>query len=93
MAFEQVTVTGTYIRQDGEPASGTVQFTLSTTLQDAATDEIRPPVPVTATLDEDGAISVSLVSTLTEGIEPQGATYRVTARIVGAPPRSYNLAV
>lgn len=93
MAFEQVTVTGTYLRQDGEPASGTVQFVLSTTLQDPATDEIRPPVPLTVTLDEDGSIVASLVSTLTVGIEPQGATYRVTERIVGAPSRSYNIAV
>lgn len=93
MAFEQVTVTGTYVRADGEAAAGTVEFVLSSALQDAATDEIRPPVPMTATLDEAGAISISLVSTLTEGIEPQGATYRVTERIVGAPARTYNIAV
>lgn len=93
MAFEMVPVTATYKRQDGSAAAGTVQFTLSTTLQDSTTDEIRVPVPVVATLDENGSISVSLVSTLTAGIEPAGATYSVLERITGAPLRTYNISI
>lgn len=93
MAFQQVTVTGTYKRQDGSAAAGTVEFILSATLQDSATNEIRVPVPVTVNLDANGSFSTSLVSALTAGIQPTGATYRVTERIIGATPRSYSISI
>lgn len=84
MAFTSITVTGTFLDQAGDPASGTVSFQLSTSLKDTSANRIVAPVLVTETLDANGAFSTTLVATDDDTTEPTGATYIVTERINGA---------
>ena len=93
MAFTLVTVTGTYKQEDGTPAAGTVTFVLTALMQDSGSLQMRAPVPITVTLDANGAFSQALTSTTTAGITPTGVSYQVTERIIGAPTRIYNVVV
>lgn len=93
MAFVMIPVTGTFKLPTGLAAAGTVEFQLSTAIHDSATDQIRVPVPVLATLDANGSFAISLVSALSAGIQPEGVTYAVIERIAGAPLRVYHISI
>jgi hypothetical protein len=87
-----VPVTGTYT-DNGAPASGTVTFTLSAPLQDAAGRVIATTTPVVADLDGDGQVNATLFATDGADTRPVGLTYVVTERISGASVRTYRIEV
>ena len=93
MAFVMVPVTGKFSYQDGTPAAGQVEFTLTAAIHDSASDEIRTPHRTTVQLDAAGAFATSLTSTQSAGIEPAGVTYTVVERIAGSPVRTYSIAI
>ncbi len=75
------TVTGTILDlHDGTAAAGTVKFTPELTnlfITDAGADTIIAPTSTIATLDVNGAFSVTLGTTDDPDISPNGWTYRV----------------
>lgn len=73
------------------PLSGTVTFTPSTDLTDAAGHVIIRAAPVEASLDYTGGISVQLVCTDNADLSPTGWTWTVAERIVGLGVRSYSV--
>jgi hypothetical protein len=82
MAFTQIIVTATYLKQNNlTPAEGEVTFMLTGTMRDTDTNVSISPQEVTATLDENGAIEVLLTATDGEFTAPRGVTYEVTERI------------
>lgn len=94
MALQTVTVTAAYRDESGTGYPvGTVEFTLSTPLQDASGNLICVPITRSATLSATGTISIVLVATDTSGAEPEGATYHVVERITGAGLRAYDIEV
>jgi hypothetical protein len=84
--FTLVTLTGTF-QTGGEPATGTLTFTLTQPMQDG--DSILPASPVTVSLDENGRFSVVLAANDDPATVPQGVQYGVTEQVVGAQPRDY----
>jgi hypothetical protein len=87
-----VDVRGRYVYADGSPASGTVLFTLSATLQDAAGNDVIVPARMTVDLDTDGEFTASLAATDAPGLTPTGVTYLVEEKIRGAL-RTYSIEV
>lgn len=82
MAFTQIIVTATYLRQNSiTPAEGEVTFMLRGTMRDTDTNISISPQEVTAVLDENGSIEVLLAATDGEFTTPRGMTYEVTERI------------
>lgn len=84
-----VTVTASYLAPDGSAAVGTVSFVPSAT---GATPGYLLATAVTVTL-VDGDLSVELYATDDPDWIAPGWTYRVTERIAGARPRSYDISV
>ncbi|GAC1373745.1 MAG: hypothetical protein NVSMB4_00660 [Acidimicrobiales bacterium] len=93
MAFTAVTVTGTYQREDGTPASGTVTFTLTAPIRDNVTNVTRIPVDIVATLNASGAISQIVTANDDPTTLPTGTGYMVVERISGASNRLYTVIV
>ncbi|WP_432131249.1 hypothetical protein [Streptomyces tendae] len=91
--FDTITVTGKYVDLLGNAQSGTVTFTSSTTVVDASALVTIVPVPITATLDSNGAFSISLPATDDPDISPNGYTYKVEERFGGKSLRTYNIIV
>jgi hypothetical protein len=86
-----VTVTNTYVDAAGNPLSGYVTFTPSIT---AMTDDYTvPKVPVRATLDADGEISVTLAATDDTDWEASDFTYTVQEVIGGNVKRTFSIEV
>lgn len=92
MALTTRTVTGTYQRLDGSPASGGVTFEPNAALSAGSSDVMVPATPVTATL-VNGAFTVTLVCTDNAGVSPTGWAYTVVERITGADRRTYTISV
>ncbi|HEX7050013.1 MAG TPA: glycosyl hydrolase family 28-related protein [Longimicrobiales bacterium] len=92
MALTTITVTARYQDAEGNPASGTVTFRLSTALLDSDGNVIVPPRPIVATLDATGAIAQPLVATNDPTTQPAGVTYQVIER-VGGETRVYAVEV
>ena len=86
-------VTARYQRPDGSPCAGAVSFTPNAPVQLPGDDIVVPQAPLKATLDADGAFSVTLVCTDDEATNPDGWAYTVTEAIEGAPIRRYAIAV
>jgi hypothetical protein len=89
--FTEVVVTGTFTGSGGEPASGTLTFTLTQAMTSG--DVVAPPKPIVATLNEEGGFTVVLYANDDTATVPQGVRYGVTEEIVGAQPRDYYIRV
>jgi hypothetical protein len=89
-SFTEVVVTGSYTTENGQPAQGTLTFTLS---QPMANGMTVPPSPITVTLREDGSFTVNLLANDDAATVPQGVRYGVTEQINGAQPRDYFVVV
>jgi hypothetical protein len=80
-------VVGRFVTADGDvtvPARGAVTFTPAPPVllaAGAAPPQTMLPQPVTAVLDDDGALDVTLIATDDAGLNPTGWTYRVRARL------------
>ena len=72
-----VTVTATYLDSEGSPLSGYLTFAPSTTLRILSSEEIIIPTLYTATLNDDGEISIALPTGDQVGVIPVGLTYTV----------------
>lgn len=92
-SLTSITVTARYYKPDGSPAAGSVRFQLSAAATAPADRAIVPLTSVKALLDTAGAISVVLAASDDPDWSASGLTYQVTERIVGAEPRTYNVAV
>lgn len=89
MAFTTVTVTGTYDVQ-GNPASGTLTFTLTAPMSNSNVSVVPQPIRVTLA---NGSFSVSLYANDDTATVPQGVSWGVTEQISGAQPRDYFITV
>jgi hypothetical protein len=90
-----ITVTGSWTRPDGSqaPASGGVTFQLAHPITDPDGNVIVAAQAVSATLDNNGSISVDLAATDEPGTSPRGNTYYVIESIEGSPRRTYSIEV
>lgn len=94
MAFTSITVTGSYKKADGTTAaSGNVTFLATNTMTDSSNNNIVAPTLVTGTLNNSGAISVTLTATDDTTTQPTGTTYEVTENIDEAGQNKYNIEV
>lgn len=85
-----ITVTGTYLDFYGNPLSGMVSFTpTSTELMDATAPAMLDAEPVVETLDVDGHFSVVLPCTDNADLAPAGWAYTVVEQIHGT--RTYQI--
>lgn len=94
--YDTVPVTGTWVNLDGSPASGQISFTANvpsgTFLTDSGANVLILPMTITAKLDSQGSVSVSLPATDDPDISPAGFTYTVTEKL-STGSRSYSIAV
>ena len=92
-SWARIPVTATYLLRDeaGTPATGRIEFRSAQIV--VADGSIIVPVRVTATLDSDGHISLSLPATDDPDIQPNSWTWTVTEIIDRQPRRSYSLSV
>jgi len=94
-------VTATYLAPDGTPsaglapAAGRVTFQLSAELQDSTDEEfvVAPTIPLSATLNSSGQISIVLIANDDTTTQPIGSTWTVTESITGAPSRTYSVSI
>ena len=75
------TVTGTFLRSDGTPSSGSVAFAPSVAIGDGT--EVRLPAPCEVHLDATGSIEVTLPATNDPDYTPSGWVWQVRERIAG----------
>jgi hypothetical protein len=85
-----ITVTGSYVNAAGAPVSGSVTFTPTVAVVDAAYNQIVVPSPVTVTLAS-GSFSVALPVTDDADLTPSGWTYTVTETFTGG--RTYSISL
>jgi hypothetical protein len=83
------TVTATYLKPNGDPASGRVTFRLVATTYHDGLNAIFPRAPITAVLDEAGSMSTELQPTsgLDADFDADDMTYEVVELIDGVTPR------
>ena len=83
MAVTPITLSGTYLQLNGDPAKGTVAFTLSATLENTGADVIYPQLTWIATLDNTGSFEQTLPANNDTDSTPSGVTYSVKETITG----------
>lgn len=81
-------VTGNYVTASGSPASGRVIFTPTSRVIDE-NNAVIVEDSITATLDANGAFSISLPTTDNAALNPVGWAYEVSVRIHGLRPRKF----
>lgn len=81
MAFTLIEVLGTYLLPTGQPASGSVSFTLTAPMRDSSTDITIAPSEQVVALDASGSISINLYANDDPTTQPDGVTYEVNERI------------
>lgn len=79
-------VVATYLKPNGDPAQGRVEFRLVAATYHDGLDAIFPTVGVTGVLDNTGGLSVELEPTsgVDAGFDATDMTYQVTERVTGA---------
>lgn len=88
----QITVTGTYLRPDGEPSTGTAEFTSHAFVRHALSDDVMAPGTIPATL-VDGELSVPVPATDDPDWSPDRWTWLVTLRLDGNRPVEFSAAI
>jgi hypothetical protein len=78
MALTKVTVTGSWKNENETPATGTVTFTLSHRLTNG--EKLLTTLPIVATLNAEGKISLELYATDDAATEPTGQAYVVVVQ-------------
>lgn len=88
-----ITVTGTYLKDDGvTPSSGSVTFKLSGTARDSTSGKSYPGKSVTVVLDGSGHFTTNLVANDDPELAPTGTTYYIT-EIIDGRENDYNAVV
>jgi len=93
VGLSAVTVTGTYTHPDGAPFAGKLLFTPEPAILTSATHGTLLLGTVEAALNENGAVTVTLLATDDPDVTPSGWTYQVQERWYNAPGRSYPLSL
>lgn len=78
-----ITVTGTYTNADGSAATGSVSFTPTTAVTDAAGRVIIPAASITAALSGTGSFSITLPCTDNTALNPIGWAWNVNVNVAG----------
>lgn len=87
-----ITLTGTYVDFQGNPGTGTVALTpTSSELLDPADTTMIDAVPIIVTLDSNGHFSLTLPCTDNTALFPAGWVYQVTENVHGL--RSYQISL
>lgn len=81
-------ITGNYVTASGVPATGRVTFTPTSRVIDQ-NNAVIVEDSVSATLDVNGAFSVTLPTTDNSALNPTGWVYEVSVRIRGSRPRKF----
>ena len=82
------TLQGVWESVDGTPATGTVRFVPTSRLVDMPRRRVVLPSPVTAVLDDEtGFLSVDLLRTDLDGVEPAGWVWEAHEQLSGVAPR------
>jgi hypothetical protein len=81
VAITTVVVTGTYRTPQGEPLQGKITFTPAAYFTDTEDKVIRPPIPRTAKLDEDGHFAIALPVADDPDADPGQFFYKVRERL------------
>lgn len=87
--FTPITVTGTFLRPDGQPAQGTFEILLNEPIANG--DEVEEPVTIRAKLDTTGAVvsadgePLVLLANDDTGTTPPGSFYTFTPDFNDAP--------
>lgn len=76
-----ITVSGTFLKTDNTPESGTITFRAKQLVLDSDSASIMAPGPISDVLDGAGSFSVSLPSTNDPDWTPVGWTYEVTVSL------------
>lgn len=87
------TVKTTFKRADGTPRKGYVSFAPNVELHSTAGDTAIASEYVVVELDQYGRLSISLMTTDTEGVSPVGWSYTVIEYLDGAGSVAYNIMV
>jgi lysophospholipase L1-like esterase len=85
-----VTLTGRYIHPDGAALTGSITIAAPSLITLSGADTITAGA-VTATLNAQGAFSVTLVATDNTAMQPTGWAYDVTETLTGFAPRTYSI--
>ncbi|GFH34308.1 hypothetical protein [Streptomyces pacificus] len=93
IGLSTVTVSGSFKAPDGTARKGKLLFTPEPAILTSATHDTLVLGTTVATLDVDGAFTVTLLATDDADVTPTGWTYRVTERWHDAPGRSYPLSL
>lgn len=88
VGIASVVLTGRYIRPDGTPLTGTLVFEPPTQLVVPAADFMSAG-SATATLDSNGAFTITLIATDQDGMQPSDWTYQVVERLHHATGRTF----
>lgn len=90
MAFTVITITASFDRPDGQPASGTVTATLSETIQNGT--EVIDPTPIVGVLNSSGQLvndsglaPFTLVANDDPATTPAGSVYSFLVELDSAP--------
>lgn len=87
--WTRITVSGTYLDNQGNPLSGTVRFDGSPVVEIAIDGVIVTPTAIVATLDATGSFLVPIPSTDDPDISPTGWAWRVTECVPHKGPVYY----
>lgn len=90
--LDLVTVRGRYVRLDGTPVAGTVEFSTTNVLTDPASLTTIVPATILAPLDAAGAFSIDLPASDDPDVTPTGWTYSVRENFTGGRP-TYSITV
>lgn len=85
-----VTITGTYVGEDGVAESGAVTFVPSVdTIRDPASDQVVKLAPQRAVLDATGKFTIDLIASDDPDVIPTGWYYTVIERVTRHDQRSW----
>lgn len=91
MSFSVATITHTFENADGTPASGSIEFTLTTRMTQPGVTIL--PASITANLSATGELSQALTSNQDPGTIPGDALWRIDLRLLGAPAEQFFISV
>jgi hypothetical protein len=86
-----ITVTGTFLKGDGLPEAGYLEFANGVALVSTGDNVIVSPSTIRERLNDAGQLSVSLPATNDPDWQPTGWTWQVTQQLDGGGTRTYSI--
>lgn len=87
-SWTTVTVSGTVLNANGEPADGYMEISPDREVTDPAAFFTLPPVPIRIRLDAAGYFTATIPATDNAGWTPSGWKWTIVENIFGQSPRS-----